>query len=196
VNAAVFKTDYEGIQLNFQQGVSPTIQNAGDAEIKGAELEVLAALTEGFTLSASAGYTDSEYTKVLPEAVVAPNPFQAGVNVGDELPKTPEFKFNLSPRYEFSVGEGSIVLLADYTWTDEMRNDTEGTFLIARDSTEMLNASVTYRSASRKWEVTLGGTNLTDERFLVTGQAQIAGGQIYGTWNRPREWYLTLHARQ
>jgi iron complex outermembrane receptor protein len=196
VNAAVFKTDYEGIQLNFQQGVSPTIQNAGDAEIKGAELEVLAALTEGFTLSASAGYTDSEYTKVLPEAVVAPNPFQAGVNVGDELPKTPEFKFNLSPRYEFSVGEGSMVLLADYTWTDKMRNDTEGTFLIARDSTEMLNASITYRSASRKWELTFGGTNLTDERFLVTGQAQIAGGQIYGTWNRPREWYLTLHARQ
>lgn len=196
VNAAVFKTDYEGIQLNFQQGVSPTIQNAGDAEIRGAELEVLGALTDGFTLSAAVGYTDSEYTDVLPQAVVAPNPFQAGVRVGDELPKTPELKFNLSPRYEFSVGEGSLVLLADYTWTDEMRNDTEGTFLIARPSTEMLNASIVYRSASEKWDITLGGTNLTDERFLVTGQAQIAGGQIYGTWNRPREWFLTLHARQ
>ena len=29
VNAAVFTTKYAGIQLNFQQGVSPTIQNAG-----------------------------------------------------------------------------------------------------------------------------------------------------------------------
>jgi iron complex outermembrane receptor protein len=39
INGAVFLTDYKGIQLNFQQGVSPTIQNAGDARIKGFEVE-------------------------------------------------------------------------------------------------------------------------------------------------------------
>jgi len=29
-------------------------------------------------------------------------------------------------------------------------------------------------------------------RYIGTGQAQIAGGQIYGTYNRPAEWYARL----
>jgi iron complex outermembrane receptor protein len=116
---------------------------------------------------------------------------------GGELPKTPKTKYNLSPRYELGIGErGSIVFLADYTRVGKMWNDTERTFLLRRDATDLLNASIGYQNPDDTWELILGGTNLTDERYLVTGQAQIAGGQIYGTWNRPREWYLTLRFRQ
>ena len=32
--------------------------------------------------------------------------------------------------------------------------------------------------------------------YITTGQAQIAGGVIFGTYNRPREWYLALHVRE
>ena len=39
-NAAVYYTDYKGIQLNIQQGISPVYTNAGNAKIKGAELEL------------------------------------------------------------------------------------------------------------------------------------------------------------
>jgi iron complex outermembrane receptor protein len=56
----------------------------------------------------------------------------------------------------------------------------------------MLNASVTYRAPSDNWTLTAGGTNLTNKRYLTTGQAQLAGGQIYGTYNRPAEWYARL----
>jgi iron complex outermembrane recepter protein len=197
LNAAIFQTDYEGIQLNFQQGVSPTIQNAGDADIKGAELELTGAITEQFSLAASFGYTDAEYEAVLAPAVVAPNPLQAGVFVGADLPKTPKTKFNLSPRFELPVSGGAaVVLLADYTRIGKNWNDTERTYLLQRPATDLVNASVGYRSAEGNWDLTLGGTNLTDDRYLVTGQAQIAGGQIYGTYNRPREWYLTLRFNQ
>jgi iron complex outermembrane receptor protein len=56
----------------------------------------------------------------------------------------------------------------------------------------MVSASITYRAPDEKWDVTVGGTNLTNERFINTGQAQIAGGQIFGTWSRPAEWYAKL----
>ncbi len=191
LNAAVFTTKYAGIQLNFQQGVSPTIQNAGDARIKGFEVELTAAPADGFLINASVGFTDSKYTSVLPGAQVAANPFQAGVFPGADLPKTPKWKFNISPRYELAVGEGKVVLLADYTRTSSLWNDTERAFLLQRPSTDMLNGSITYKSGN-SWDVTAGMTNITDERYLVTGQAQIAGGQFYGTYSRPREWYLKL----
>lgn len=197
VNAALFKTKYEGIQLNFQQGVSPTIQNAGDADIKGAELEVTAAFTENFSLAGSFGYTDAEYTSVLGPAVVAPNALQAGVFEGADLPKTPKSKFNLAPRFELPLNGGAaLVLIGDYTHISKIWNDTERTFLLQRGEVDLINASIGYQSANDNWDLTLGGTNLSDERYLITGQAQIAGGQIYGTYNRPREFYLTLRVRQ
>jgi iron complex outermembrane recepter protein len=192
INAAVFQTEYKGIQLNFQQGISPTIQNAGDARIKGFEVEVNAAPTDALTLNASVGYTDAKYTAVLGPAQVAPNPFQAGVFVGGVLPKSPKWKFNFSPRYEVSLGNGGkVVLLADYTHTTSLWNDTERAFLLKRPATELLNGSITYK-APENWDITMGMTNITDERYLTNGQAQIAGGQFYGTYSRPREWYAKL----
>jgi outer membrane receptor protein involved in Fe transport len=193
LNGAVFTTKYQDIQLNFQLGISPTIQNAGDARIKGFELEAVAALFEGLTITGSLGYVDAKYTSVLPQAVVLPSPFQAGVFVGATLPKTPKWKLNVSPRYEFDLGgKGSIILVGDYTYTSKIWNDTERTFLLMRPSTDLVSASITYRAPDEKWDVTIGGTNLTNERFINTGQAQIAGGQIYGTWSRPAEWYAKL----
>jgi iron complex outermembrane recepter protein len=195
--AAVFETDYNGIQLNFQEGISPTVRNAGDARIKGAEVELNAAITDAFSISAGFGYNDAYYTRLAPQAVVAPTQYQLGTGVGADLPKTPKSKFNISPRYEFGLGAaGSLVLLADYTRTSSMRNDTEGTFLLIRPASDTLNAAVTYKAGSSKWDLTLGGTNLTDDRYLTTGQQQGAGGQIYGSYNRPREWYLTLKMSQ
>lgn len=192
VNAAAFLTNYKGIQLNFQQGVSPTIQNAGDARIKGFEVEVVAAPTDGFLINASVGYTDAYYTAVLAGAQVAANPFQAGVFPGADLPKTPKWKFNVSPRYELSMGgDARLVVLADWTHTTSLWNDTERAYLLQRGPTDIVNGNITYKSGNH-WELTVGMTNITDERYLVTGQAQIAGGQFYGTYSRPREWFARL----
>jgi len=192
LNAAAFTTKYDGIQLNFQEGVSPTVQNAGDARIKGFEIELLAAPTDMLTITASAGYLDAYYTNVAGPAQVAPSVFQLGVSDGSTLPKAPEWKFNVAPRLEVPLGSGSLVLLADWTHTTGMRNDTEGTILLLRPATDIVNASVMYEPDHERWNLTLGGTNITDERYLVTGQAQIAGGVIYGTYSRPAEWYARL----
>jgi iron complex outermembrane receptor protein len=192
INAAVFTTKYAGIQLNFQQGVSPTIQNAGDARIRGFEIELTAAPAEGFLINASVGYTDAKYTNVLAPARVAANPFQAGVFAGADLPKTPKWKFNISPRYELAMGgDAKLVFLADYTHSSSLWNDTERAYLLQRPATDLLNGSITYKSGGH-WDLTAGMTNVTNERYLVTGQAQIAGGQFYGTYSRPREWYVKL----
>ena len=192
LNFAAFTTNYKGIQLNFQQGISPTIQNAGDARIKGFEAEMLFAPSSFFTLNASLGYIDAKYTSVLPGAVVAANPLQAGVFKGAELPKTPHWKVNVSPRFEFDMGSVKVIALADWTYTSRMRNDTEGTFLLERKASNVVNANVTVRMPDDRYSVTVGGTNIFDERFLTNGQAQIAGGSIYGTYNRPAEWYARL----
>jgi len=188
LNAALFWTDYEGIQLNFQEGVSPTFRNAGDAELKGGEIEFQGLLTDRFTLTAAAGYVDAKYTRVEP---------QTGLTTDFDLPKTPDLTFTIGPRYTMPLGNGGrLTLDADYSYTAALFNDTANTPLLRRPATDIVNASITYTAPTGNWDLVLGGTNLTDERFLITGQDQSAGGQIYGTYNPPRQWFVTFRVRQ
>ncbi len=192
LNAAIFSTDYKNIQLNQQVGVSPTIDNQGDAEIKGGEVELQALVTSAFSLTANLSYLDATFSKVLPQAFLAPDAYRAGVFKGSDLPKTPKWQYNLSPRYEMGLASGAtVVFLADYTWTDSMWNDTERTLLLKRDAAQNLNLSVSYEP-NQNWKLTVGGTNLTDERKLSSGFSQPGTGILSGTYSRGREWYATF----
>lgn len=192
VNIAAFTTNYQGIQLTFQQGLSPTTQNAGNARIKGVEIEATVAPARGLTLTSGISYLDARYTMVLPGAQVAHSIMQDGVYVGAVLPKAPHWKLNLSPRYEAPLGKGRIVLLGDITHTTSMRNDTEGAFLLVRDATDILNASVTWKAPGGRYDVAVGGTNITNNRYLVTGGSNPTVGLVFGTYSRPAEWYARL----
>jgi iron complex outermembrane receptor protein len=56
----------------------------------------------------------------------------------------------------------------------------------------MVNASVMFRPAEGNWSLALGGTNLTNTRYVTTGNENVAAGVIFGTYNRPVEWYARL----
>jgi iron complex outermembrane receptor protein len=184
VNAATFYSKYDGIQLTYQVITSPVTQNAGNAEIKGLELEVQSIAGNHFSLSGSVGYMDARYTEISPYAIAT---------TGAVLPKTPRWKASLSPDLHTKIDNGATLRLGvDYTFTDEMFNDVQNTPLLARPKVNMVDASASYVSPSGKATFTVGGTNITDKRYITTGQPQFAGGVVFGTYNAPREWYATI----
>jgi iron complex outermembrane recepter protein len=195
VNAALFYTDYSAIQLNYQVGGSPTIANVGDGKIKGAELEIVAQPTKALTLNFAVGYTDAYYTDLDPAVAVTSgaSALQAGAVVGSTLPKTPKWKVNFSPRYEIELGNGgSVTVLGDYTFISKQTNNVERTFALNRPSVGILNASIAYRDPEEKYTFTVGGTNLTNKRYISSGTAIPAFGAIIGSYSRPTEWYARL----
>lgn len=191
-NAALFDSKYSGIQLNFQEAASPVLHNAGDATLKGAELELQALVGGGFGFNLSAGYIDAKYDSIDPKVTVA-NP---GFTTANKLPKTPEYKVTLSPQYEFGLSNsGKVRIGVDYTRTADMYNDAPNTVLLHRPATDNLTAAVHYLSPSGHYELIVGGTNLTDARYLTTGSTNGAQGEIVGTYSAPREWFATLHMK-
>ncbi len=94
-NVAVFFTDYTGIQLQIQEGASPVSQNAGDAELKGAELELNALIGGGFSIYLGASYIDAEYTRLLTSV--------QGITLDTDLPKTPKHKYTISPQWDLNL---------------------------------------------------------------------------------------------
>ena len=192
LNVAAFHTKYSDIQLNSQIGISPTLVNAGDARMFGFEIEGNADFGNGFSAATGIGYIDAKYTRVAPG--VGDN--GVFVTTSFDLPKTPEWKAYIGPQYVMPLPNlgGELQFNLDYTYTSGLSNDLGNTQLLKRPHTDMVNASVTYTFPSEKYQVVAGGTNLTDERYIVTGQNQGGVANIYGTYSDPRMWYVTLRA--
>ncbi len=184
VNAAAFYTDYEGIQLNFQEGASPVLHNAGDAKIKGFEIESTAILGGGLSLNFAGGYMDAYYTKDRTRSA-DPDQQQAAEDAGVEGDGRGRA---ISSRCRTTARCAST---ADYTKTAELFNDSLNTPELRRPSTSMLNAAITYLAPGDNFEIALGGTNLTNDRWLTTGSINLAAGEKVRTYNRPLEWYLS-----
>jgi iron complex outermembrane receptor protein len=64
--------------------------------------------------------------------------------------------------------------------------------LLVQDEIDLVNASLSYTSADSRWTVLVGGRNLTDERYIMSGFRNDGGGIISANYSRPTEWYVTL----
>jgi outer membrane receptor protein involved in Fe transport len=215
-NAALFFTNYDGIQLHIQRGISPVYTNAGNADIKGAELEVNSIVGHGLSLNFSGAYIDAYYTSVNPSAnipqfalpgsglTVCPGvPSQTGCAIQGpgsqldaKLPKTPKWKFTFDPQYDLHLANDAILrFIPTFTYTSDLFNDSLNTPELHRPSTRMVDASVHYVSPSGQYDLAVGGTNLTDDRFITAGSPNYGAGEVGGYYNDPREWYVTLRLK-
>jgi len=222
-NAAVYYTNYDGIQLNIQQGISPVYTNAGNAKIKGAELELQWLVGGGLQINLSGDYIDAYYTYVNPHAnipqslnadgsnncpatAIVPTPppphpicaFQpAGVTQLDaKLPKTPKYKGSIWPSYDYILpSQSTLRLLAAFTYTSEIWNDSLNTPELRRPASRQLDASIHYISQGGKYDFAFGGTNLTNDRYCTAGSPNAGAGEVGCYYNPPLMWYLSLRAQ-
>ena len=178
-NAALFNTDYSGIQLTVQQGIAPITINGADARIRGAEFEGEFRPFEGLTINASVSLLDAKYTTVRP------------FGIGPVLPNTPKFSSNLGLSYKLPVGTSSVTLHADGTYRSSVYSNTENTVQLIQPNFFELNASVKWSDARDRFSLTAGGRNITNESTLITGFFQPGVGYNEGVYTRPAQWYLT-----
>ncbi len=195
-NAALFYTDYQNIQLNEQVGASPVLKNLGDANILGGELEAEAILGHGFSAHAGVGYIDAYYYHLDPSVhPAAPDPF-SDITLQSKLPKTPMWKININPEWDHDLGNGqAIQVQLSYTHTSSMYNDSLNTPLLKRPSLDLLDASVRFSFDEDKYSVQVGGTNLTDKRYITVGSVNYAAGFVDGTYSAPAEWYARFNIK-
>jgi iron complex outermembrane receptor protein len=101
LNATLYTTEITDLQISRFDPANVAflvfIENAGDAEIDGLDLDFTWLLGERWTLSGGLSLVDNELTRVNPqlEEIVVP--------VGSRLPWTPEFRGNLRARYDFPI---------------------------------------------------------------------------------------------
>ena len=182
INAAGFVSEYGNVQIQlFETGGGPLTQNAGVADIIGVEVEVTAVPHERLLLNAGFGYIDAEYDELnLPTTNVA-----QAISLETKLPNTPETTVNISADYTHPLAWGSLVVRGDYRYTDDLYNDAQNSPFLYQDGYHTFNASLTFSSGN--WDISVFGTNLTDKRFITSGDSNFGLGFHEANYNRPRE---------
>jgi iron complex outermembrane receptor protein len=173
-NAALYQLDWTDIQLSFLGANGLTeIRNAGNARIRGAEVDFSARVTPGLTISAGGSYNDAQITEdfcliandafdcSLPSSDGTPNDLLAPA--GTRLPTTPKFKGNMIARYEFPVGTNEGHFQAGLVHEGRRTSDLrllEREILGDLDSYTTVDLSAGLKNA--RWSATVFVRNLFD----------------------------------
>ncbi len=189
-NIAVFRADYQDIQMIFRQGVVPLLFNAGEATIEGVEAEFHYRSARRLILEGGLSTLDDEIKSITPipgtVATIAP---------GDELPLTPSLQGNLGLSVPIDLNDRFVLTpRVDGSYTASVIFIAPGSDpRVEQDDYAVGNASLALTDTKRDWRLTAGVLNLFDERYLAQGNASLATlGYAEAIYARPRNWFLQL----
>lgn len=183
LNASLFYTEIENFQVISFVGTGFQIFTV-PAQSKGLELEGQWAVAEGFTLGASATYSDAEEQ-----------------DTEMRLPYAPEWSAALNALYEIPWEQNGLVwrIAGALNYRDEQYMQAGERSL--DDALTLLDLRLALASGNNSWEVALMGRNLLDETSsfgfdfpFFGGQGDIpVGAATIGSLSRPRT--VALQAR-
>lgn len=182
LNAALFHSEYDDIQINTQSDpVDPSITdvlNAGKADIQGLELELTALLTDQLTVNLNYGYLDPEYKEIIGAD---------GVNRADEVSpiNAPEHSGTIDLAWTLPTTRwGTLSANLGYTWQDDMITSSSNADYVI-ESYGLLNGRVTLADLPLgdlpgDLRVSAWGKNLTDETYYISLFNVLVPAALYG----------------
>ena len=198
LNAVGFFSDYTDLQLSLSScpeyggpGPCALITNAGEAEMKGVELEAVYRPVPGLSFDATYNYIDFEYKWINPAAG------SGGPQYGMYPPYVPRYKWSLGAQYDYSLRSGGLLSARlDVTRQgDQYSNPRNGPTSLIPAYT-LANLRFMWRSPDDAWEAAIEATNITDEYYFTTRFDQYTvTGASDGQPGRPREYALTIKRR-
>lgn len=188
MNVALFRTDYEDIQLSqvvFDSDQRSTVvtNNAGSARIEGGELEITAKLSQA-VLSLGVGRVRAWYTQIDPGVVE--------ITLDSKFRNTPVWTVFAAVDLPFRLRSAESNLHVDYAWRDEV---FYGEHPLARqEDFHVVNARFSIRPADSGLEFSLWCKNLADTRY-ISRAFEPGNGFIRGLPADPRTYGATLTYR-
>ncbi len=168
-NAAAYYIDWKNIQLEDVNptGAFPLIINAGDANVRGGEVEVRATPVSGLNLFFGGSYTKAKLAEDTPSAKLNLDPY-AGQK-GDELPNVPHWQLSGSAQYTFPLGkegfEGIMRVDWSYRGANNIRFKPDDPTNVRLAPYNLVNLRAGIRT--EQWQASIYAKNLFDKRAQV-----------------------------
>ena len=189
MNAAFYVTNFKDLQVSTFDGVLGfNVKNAGEAQIKGLEIDARWQATQNLMLSSSIAYTDFEFQDYIGQCF-----FGQPSNAGDGLNcnyrgKTNEFVApwvaTLGANYTRPIGSSLMMHLGfDVYYTDEYFVAPTLDPKQKQESYFKVNGSLGVSDADGSWDVSLIGKNLFNEQVLPYGNDTPLAGRTFGAFS-------------
>ncbi|MEG3179630.1 TonB-dependent receptor [Sphingomonas sp. LT1P40] len=192
-NIAAFHSTYKDIQLTVNQTPTNFVANAAAGKINGFEFETVMRPASWLSFNAAVGYLDAKYTAVgqgLGPTQVLP------ITLNSQFVKAPEWTvttgLELSKRFDSG---GEVSLRTDLTMYSRIYHDVANSPIITDDGYTLVNARLAWTLPGGAIQLSVFGTNLTDELSLVSGNVSGAFGLAEASYGRPREWGVSASWR-
>lgn len=186
LNGAVYYYDWKDLQTQFSEArgglTSLFLDNAGDAEIYGAELDLLWAVNEQLELRAGLNVMSTEI-KTSDDIRL----------LGKQLANAPDVTFNAAATYSVPLENAELVLRADTSFTGKRFFTSDNTPVFRGMSYWLFNARVAYQPDDASWEVAAWARNIGDKAYRLEGFNQFAfAGSSYHYYGEPRSFGISL----
>ena len=159
LEAALYYSEWEDIQIQFPTGGVIALANGGDAEISGIDLALAwATPLDGLNVQLSGNYNESEFSEVKP-GITASVPTIAD---GEQIPLVPQSNVSLSGDYSWDMSNGLTgFAFAAYSYRDSQIN-TSG-----EESGEPVDVKARLGVRTEHWSAALFGNNLLNDDDAV-----------------------------
>ncbi len=191
-NGSAFRTKYDDLQIQVNDGIAPVTKNAAAARIRGFELELSAVPAPGLVINGGIGFLDANYTALDPRVALATD--IRAITLDSKLPNAPKWQLNGSVAYTHMLANNAqIVSRFDVSYRSLTFNDALNFPEIAQPGYALVNAGLTYVSPEERWNATFFVRNLTDKRYIISGFANaLTQGTADAIIGRPRTWAFRL----
>lgn len=205
-NLSAYHMIWRDLQINVTDptldfGFSSIILNAGKAIIEGVEGNWSFDVTDTLTFDGSAAYIDARSAEAVTLAtpLVPDQDFVTVLEDGEQLPLSPNWKFNLGLEKGFDVPslDGEAYIRFDYTYVGEQRNGTSGSILLTAGTLEAPGIQPSYDLGRigmgfdrDDWSINFSVNNLWNERPVLFNPPRFADNRVYTA--RPREYSLYI----
>ncbi|WP_206486283.1 TonB-dependent receptor [Thalassotalea sp. G2M2-11] len=198
LNAAMFYSEYQDLQVYSMSGVRFLTTNAAEATAKGLEVDLRAKLTESLSLNTSfalldAVYDDYQGGSCTYEQLTQHNASGAEGACTQDLSgrsfiRAPEFQMNVGLTHEVDFSNGAYMvsgISVNYTDEQYVKDSLPEYSLVSGYTT--VDASMSFTTANEDWIFKISARNLTDERVPTLMQSPVFfDDTVVTTVNTPR----------
>ncbi|MDX2411886.1 MAG: TonB-dependent receptor [Woeseiaceae bacterium] len=190
----LYDTQYEDFQANSFTGTGFNLQNAGDLDTQGIEIEFDWRPFESTKVQGYFAHNEGEYKSFVngtcrdafqfhtqmpdPGLVSGLNPILDAERCdrsGDPLPYNPEDQFFVSLTQDIEVGDDIVYFRGEFSHYSKQFTDGDDDPFTEQDAYEIVNLRIGYIFTDWNAELTLWARNITDERYF------------HGSFDRPAQ---------
>jgi iron complex outermembrane recepter protein len=200
VDLSSFYYDYTNEQVTsqeFKDGVAQTvITNAASSKMYGVDAELQYKLFDSLALDVGAEWLHAHYTD-YPDAVgfmVTPEHLLPAITVnasGYHMERSPDFTANVGATYTTGVAKGKLALSANVYYSSEFYFDPAQQ--LPQSSYTTLGARAAWTDASGRYEIAVGGNNVTHAEYYTAAWQNIFGAGAI--WATPATYYGSVRIR-